>query len=95
VVQATDVASIPNVLNVGWGEPKSLIEVAKIIAAKVEGITGIRPEISELSTEETAKRFTLSSDLATHLCPKESGEFDNEVARLVEHVAKETTNLRR
>jgi hypothetical protein len=79
-------------MNVGWGEPKSLIEVAKIIASKVEGITGIRPEILERSTEETAKRFTLSSDLATRLCPKEPGEFDNEVARLVEHVALGATN---
>ena len=92
IVQSQDLTSIPNLMNVGWGEPKSLIEVAKMIASKVEGITGIRPEISELSTEETAKRFRLSSDLATRLCPKEPGEFDNEVTRLVEYVAKGATN---
>jgi UDP-glucose 4-epimerase len=92
IVQSQDLTSIPNLMNVGWGEPKSLIEAAKMIASKVEGITGIRPEISELSTEETAKRFRLSSDLATRLCPKEPGEFDNEVTRLVEYVAKGATN---
>lgn len=92
VIQATDLTSIPNVLNVAWGEPKSLIEVAKIIASKVEWITGSRPEILELSTEETAKKFSLSSDLATRLCPKEPAEFDNEVARLVEYVARGATN---
>jgi UDP-glucose 4-epimerase len=88
VVQSQDLASIPNVLNVGWGEPKSLIEAAKIIASKVAGVTGIRPEILELSTGETAERFTLSSDLATRLCPKMPGEFDDEVKRLVEYVLK-------
>lgn len=92
IVQCQDMASIPNLLNVAWGEPKSLIEVAKMIASKVEGITGVTPEILELSTEETAKKFSLSSDLATRLCPKEPGEFDNEVARLVEYVAKGATN---
>lgn len=92
VVQSPDLASIPNVINVGWGEPRSLIEVAKMVASKVGGITGIRPEILELSTEETANSFSISSDLATRLCPKEPWEFDNEVARLVDYVAKGATN---